>query len=307
MVDEKSARDSPTSPWDFPLQTHDSWPRRLAKAAAGYLLAILRPDIARKLEAGAAPRNRIERLVLAGLVARYRSSGGMDRLMPQHSRYWEGESAVLFHAVTEARCRDEFHRVHGFVPDMLGRLTEATGLRSICEIGCGSGVVLAELGSALPQLRELIGLDLSAEQTGINRSRHRDPRLTFAHGDACQWIPRHARPGMIFMTYGGVFEYFAESAMRSLLQDIASLAPAALMLVEPIALDHDLERDFHSRPYGDELSLSHNYPRLLAQSGFTLLERRECTDGGLRWLAMTATIARSPGMHAGSAAQPPGV
>ncbi|MBU6247645.1 MAG: methyltransferase domain-containing protein [Xanthomonadaceae bacterium] len=245
--------------------------------------------------------------MLAGLVARYRSSGSMDRLMPQHRRYWEGESAVLFHAVTEARCRDEFHRVHGFVPDMLGRLAEATGLRSICEIGCGSGVVLAALGSALPQLRELIGLDLSAEQTAINRSRHRDPRFAFAHGNACQWIPRHAHPGTIFMTYGGVFEYFAESAMRALLQDIASLAPAAVVLIEPIALGHDLERDFHSRPHGDELSLSHNYPWLLAQSGFTLMERRECTDGDLRWLAMTATIAHSPQLRTPQAVQPPGV
>lgn len=293
MANEKGVHGSPASPWDFPLQNRDSRLRRLAKSTTGSFLAMLRPDITRRLEAGAPPGNGLERLVLAGLVARCHASGNMDRLMPQHTRYWEGGSAVLFHAATEARCRDEFHRVHGFAPRMLERLIEATGLHSLCEIGCGSGLVLDELGTALPQLRELTGLDLSADQTAINRSRYRDPRYSFTQGDACRWIPEHARPGTIFMTYGGVFEYFPETAMNALLRDIASLAPAALMLIEPIAMDHDLEREPHSRPYGDELSLSHNYPQLLAQSGFAVLERRECIGGGLRWLAITAVPGRA--------------
>lgn len=288
MTDEST--NSPASPWDFPLLSRDGRMRRLVKAMLGTILAGLRPDIVHRLDTGAAPRTRSERLVLAGLVARCRAAGDMARLMPQHLRYWQSESAVLFHAATEARARDQFGRVHSYAPEMLGELVRISRAQTLCEIGCGSAHALVQFGAALPQLRRLIGLDLSAEQTAINRARYADPRYAFVDGDACRWIPDHAEPGWVFLTYGGVLEYLSEAALGALLRDIAGRAPTALMLIEPIATDYDLAREAHSRPYGDELSLSHNYPRLLAQAGFRELRREERMDGHLRWLAMTATV-----------------
>lgn len=291
-VNAKSASPPAASAWDFPLQSRDRRARRVVKAILGTALAGLCPDIVRRLDGGAKPCTRAEHLVLAGLVARCLASGDMERLMPQHTRYWQSASAVSFHAATEARCLDEFQRVRDSALEMLSELIKPGRFDSLCEIGCGSGLVLAEVGTALSQLRQLVGLDLSAEQTAINRSRYTDPRYVFAHGDACQWIPDNARSGWVFMTFGGVLEYFSEASLSSLLCAIARHSPAALLLIEPVVADYDLEREVRSRPYGYELSMTHNYPYLLAQAGFRELRRQEFFDHGrdLRWLAITATI-----------------
>jgi SAM-dependent methyltransferase len=274
--------------WQFPLAAQGSRARAFARAAAGRLLATLQPAVVRRLEAGEAPRNRNERLLLAGLVARHRARGSLERLAAQHTRFWEGPSAVHFHAATEARCEEDLRGPHALVFDLLVEAFADNRLHSLCEIGCGSGRVLAEAAARLAALTSLVGLDLSAAQSAANQSRHADPRLSFVAADAQEWIPIHTAPGWGFLSYGGVLEYFTQDALTRLFDAIASCAPAGVVLVEPLGDDFELASDTRSRPYGQELSFSHNYPHLLERAGLRITRRHEYRVRGLRWIALAA-------------------
>ena len=274
--------------WQFPLASQGSRARAFARAAAGRLLATLQPAVVRRLEAGEAPRDRNERLLLAGLVARHRARGSLERLAAQHTRFWESPSAVDFHAATAARCEEDLRGAQSLVFDLLGEAFADNRLHSLCEIGCGSGRVLAEAAARLPALTSLVGLDLSAAQSAANRSRHSDPRLAFVAADAQEWIPANAAPGWCFLSYGGVLEYFTQDALARLFGAIASHAPAGVVVVEPLGDDFDLGSETRSRPYGQELSFSHNYPSLLERAGLRITRRHEYRVRGLRWIALAA-------------------
>lgn len=274
--------------WQFPLAAQGSRARALARAIAGRLLATLQPAAIKRLESGEAPRDRNERLLLAGLVAHHRARGSLERLAAQHTRFWESPSAVDFHAATETRCEEDLRGAQSLVFDLLDEAFADSPLHSLCEIGCGSGRVLAEAAARLPALASLVGLDLSAAQSAANRSRHRDPRLSFVAADAQEWIPAHAMPGWCFLSYGGVLEYFTQDALATMFGAIASRAPACVVLVEPLGDDFDLASDTRSRPYGQELSFSHNYPHLLAHAGMRLVRQHEYRVRGLRWIALVA-------------------
>lgn len=274
--------------WQFPLAAQGSRARALARAIAGQILATLQPAAVKRLEAGQAPRNRNERLLLAGLVARHRARGSLERLAAQHTRFWEGPSAVDFHAATAARCEEDLRGPHSLVFDLLGEAFADGRLHSLSEIGCGSGRVLAEATARLPALTSLVGLDLSAAQSAANRARHRDPRLSFVAADAQEWIPAHAAPGWCFLSYGGVLEYFTQDALARMFEVIASRAPAGVVVVEPLGDDFELASESRSRPYGQELSFSHNYPLLLTRAGLRITRQHEYRVRGVRWIALAA-------------------
>ena len=47
--------------------------------------------------------------------------------------------------------------------------------------------------------------------------------------------------------------------------------PAAVVMIETIGSDHDLETEKDSLIYGREMSFSHNYPHLLQHAGFEII------------------------------------
>jgi SAM-dependent methyltransferase len=143
--------------------------------------------------------------------------------------------------------------------------------RTLCEIGCGSGLVLEDLAKRLTQLDAFIGLDLSPDQTQRNRERAVDHRIRFEAGDATVWIPEHASSGTVFLTVAGVLEYLPRHKLSLLFETIGrTLAPSVIAVIEPIPADYDLEKEIDSRPYGPEHSLGHNYPHLLRAAGFDI-------------------------------------
>lgn len=273
--------------WDFPLALPHGRLRRWIKTALGSLFIAMQPALAQRLEAGQAPRNLGERIALAGLVRRHRKTGTLDRLAPQHARFWESAAAVRFHAGTEARFQHTFMVVHRGIVDRLAGLLEDGAFDTLCEIGCGSGLVLDYAAHRLSGLRRLVGIDLSVEQSALNAARATDPRLTFVGADAAQWIPAHAGAGWAFLSYG-VLEYIPHKALSELFATMAARSPTLVALIEPIDAAFDFARDGDSRAYGGELSYTHNYPRLLADAGFGLVHREECVHRGMRWLMLIA-------------------
>ena len=74
----------------------------------------------------------------------------------------------------------------------------------LCEIGCGSGLVLRHLSTVLGELREFVGIDLSEAQCRLNRVRFAATRLRFESADAIEWIRANVLPGRVYFTNGGV-------------------------------------------------------------------------------------------------------
>jgi hypothetical protein len=86
-----------------------------------------------------------------------------------------------------------------------------------------------------------------------------------------------------------VLEYFTQAEVRQLFTHIARrLGPALVSLCEPVGLDHDLDRDVASSPYGTEHSFSHNYLHLLREAGFQVLYSSDFRRGQHRLLRILA-------------------
>lgn len=263
------------------------------KQQLGALLASLMSQRAARLAQGriADDLSLTDRLVIAGLVRRHERQGTLDQLNGLHDWLWSSRQAVAFHEQAQARFQSWWQDTHSaIVAPLFDELQAEPGrYHTLCEIGCGSGLVLNDLAQRLPQFEQLIGLDLSAEQIARNRARYAtQPRLRFDSGDAAVWLRQQARPGWVYFSNAGVLEYFPEAKLRSLLCQAASLRPAMFAIVEPVDRAHDLDRQLASRNYGAERSWSHHYPHLFRDCGYTLRWQREIEFGGMRWMMLIA-------------------
>lgn len=272
------------------------WKRHLI-LGTGRVLVNVFPERASRFKAGDLPPepSRWDRLLLAGLVDSHLRSGRLDELTALHDWVWRGDLAVDFHARAEARFREIFLPHHASVVAALGAAMRDTGgeYRQVCEIGCGSGLVLQHLARSLPGEAEYLGLDLCERQVRLNRARYADDGLRFVAADGFAWVLEQARPHGVFVTYGGVLEYFPQRRVEALLAWIAgALGPALVAMVEPLADGHDADSDPDSRPFGVENTFSHPYPRLLRRAGFEVRWRAETVVREQRWLML---VAHAPG------------
>jgi SAM-dependent methyltransferase len=267
---------------------------KVAKETAGRFLLPFRPDLRRKIEAQGLERYSghfrevplAERLVLAALLARQNASGAQSTIVDAHRRYWASPDAAPYTSLESRISHVSAGGKHYPLIEALDQIVAAGGYHTLCEIGCGSGLVLDHLGRRWPNLRELVGLDLSAEQVARNRQHFSDPRLRFDAADATAWIPSQAQAGTIFLTYDGVLEYFTEPALEAVLFSLAARPPICFALVEPIASDYDLDREERSRLFGGEMSFSHNYPHAFVKAGFRIRWQQEIPG---RYMMMIAT------------------
>ena len=281
----------------FPLSLpYSGWKRHLILGTGRALVSVF-PERASRLKAGDVPPepNRWERLLLAGLVDTHLRRGCLEELTALHDWVWTGDVAVDFHAGAEARFTEVFLAHHAAIVPALQAAIVDTGGRyaTVCEIGCGSGLVLDHLSRTLAGQRQYVGLDMSPRQVELNRQRFAARALRFEAGEGLTWVLRNGQRGSIFLTYGGVLEYFPPRRLQSLLSWIAgALSPSLVAIVEPLADGHDADADPDSRPFGVENTFSHPYPRAFALAGLQVLWRREVLVGAQRWLMM---VAYAPG------------
>ena len=99
----------------------------------------------------------------------------------------------------------------------------------------------------------------------------------------------------MFFTNGGVLEYFTRPQLIDLFELLRGTSSTSLVAItETLAVDHDLKEEPATFPYGHELAFSHNYPAILAESGFkeTYRNDRFTKEGEewhpTRWLQMVA-------------------
>ena len=253
--------------------------------AMGRLLVALRPGAAQALMDGAEARNRLDQLMLAGLVMKHKRAGTLDRLNHLHKNYWEGELAVAYHEERANRLLTQFMSFHADMLEHLRRVVSSGEFDTLIELGCGSGLLLEYLSSRLPPIKRFIGLDLNAEQTERNQARAASATVRFEVGDMTTWVPEHTRAGQVYLAYGGVLEYLTQEQLETLFSHMGAQVPACIALVEPMG-DFDLNRETASRPHGREYSLAHHYPRALEAAGFEVQFSQTCAAGYLRVVAI---------------------
>ncbi|MDN5870699.1 MAG: amino acid adenylation domain-containing protein [Nitrococcus sp.] len=285
----------------FPLYASTGTVRRQLGVVIGLVLGFLMPRRRARLERGEHAGDRLgrpDRLIIAGLAWRHQRSGTLGELTGLHNWLWRSDQAMIVHAYSNSvRYQAEWTEKRSAIVAPLGEAIEEFAQRdepieTLCEIGCGTGRVLADVAVRLPMLRTLIGLDLSPGQVEINRRQHGyNARLRFECADAMQWLPEHAGPRWAYFSCGGVLEYFSEEMLETLFTDIARRkAPALFAIVEPLPKDYDLARETKSRPYDRELSLGHNYPHWLERGGWRVRFQAEQLSNDVRWLLLVAEV-----------------
>jgi cyclopropane fatty-acyl-phospholipid synthase-like methyltransferase len=240
------------------------------------------------------PWNALDRLLRSGLYSEAFRKKDHRRLRAFLSNYWE-EEAKNFHDGWKDRFERMFLKHDVEVIDALEEEMKGLAFERLYEIGCSGGQVLEYLAERLASLQRLTGIDLGEDQIAANRKQYDNSKMVFEAADATQWIPEHASSNSVFVTNGGVFEYFLQEELETLFKFFADQRkPAAVALVETIGTDHNLEREKVSLIYGREMSFSHNYPHLLEQAGFTIKHQSERVgfevDGGGRWIRVLAMV-----------------
>jgi len=279
-----------------PMSMPNFLPYAKVTSRIGAILVHVFPRRAASLTAGrlSASPSRLETLLIAGLVRTHRRRGTLDALTAMHDWYWTNAPAVRFHEFSEKRFQRFFLENHvAIVPPLRAALASGSvPYSTLCEIGCGSGRILQYLADSLNEIPRFVGLDLSPEQVARNRARYTGRPMEFAAADGAAWIAEHAKPGWVYLTCGGVLEYFPRQKLLALFSTIAAtLAPALFVLVEPLSDEQTLDGNGDSTPFGAENTFSHDYVGLLRAARYELLHRSEQRFDNQRWLLV---VARTP-------------
>ena len=248
----------------------------------------------KRLEQNAVRRSwgAFDRMLRNGLLAQAYWAGDHAKQRALFAHYWEQEADDGAH-IWQDRFEHEFLGHNVTIIDALEKVIEGKDFARLYEIGCGHGQVLEYLTGRLKSIGEFIGIDISDEQIRKNRDSFKQPNITFHAADAVKWILDHAKPNSIFLTNGGVFEYFLQSELEVIFKHIKeNLMPAVVGVVETLGSDHNLEKELDSLVYGRELAFSPNYPHLLQKAGFQIIHHSEQdgtkTHGGGRWIRVLA-------------------
>lgn len=209
-----------------------------------------------------------------------------------HKDYWQGSGGQLFSSKFEYRFEDLFLARQGEDFLALQNLWNQSGVNQIVEFGCNSGLLLQFLTQQLAGVRTATGIELNQHQVDENlASKTFDTRVNFACADAGEWLFDNGQSHTLFVTNGGVMEYFRRERLNQMLQFISDeLKPAMFFSVEPFAADHNWSTATESIPFGEELSFSHNYKDLFLSNGFEIVHQRLITYK--KW-CMAAIVAIS--------------
>lgn len=236
------------------------------------------------------PSNVCDKAIMAWLKRRALNNGSSDFFERLHQDFWSSEGGSVFSSNCDHRFEDLFlkRQQEDFVA--LEKVWNEFKPANIAEFGCSSGLLLNYLATHLDGLDSATGIDINPDQIKANQQSDAfDPRIVFQCGDAGKWLGEEAKENTLFVTNGGVLEYFTRERLNAMLTEISSnLKPAIFFASEPVATDHDWSESTESVPFGEELSFSHNYTDLFESNGFEVIHSRAVDYD--KW-KMVATIA----------------
>ena len=266
--------------------------KQRVKIAVGKVAAKAAPRRTKQLLSSplSAPRNLRDKSIMAFLKHQAQLEQREEFFEALHQDFWSGEGGSVFAENCDHRFEEMFLGQQREDFEKLVEICETRRPNRITEFGCNSGLLLNHMVDQLSYIESAVGIDINPQQIQQNQSaKHFDSRIDFLTADGADWVLENAMPNTLFVTNGGVMEYFRRSRLDRMLQHISSqLAPAVFFAIEPNAADHDLEKVTESIPFGEELSFSHNYRDLFESNGFNVVHQRSTTFESWQ---MMATIA----------------
>ena len=216
-------------------------------------------------------RNFVDSCLRAGLAAHMLRNDRVDVLSHYHRNFWAGEKGTEFHRHVRDQVVSAYEDHFCYLADEINKLVaQHPHFNTIVEIGAGGGSFLYRLMQDVHGVDNVIGNDLSSATTAENQQLY--PEIEWVAGDGKEWVEQNGIANTIYITFRGVLEYFTQSDLDSLFATISNdKSPSALIIVEPISLDHDLASQPNSQAYGTEYSFSHNYPYLIEKNDFTII------------------------------------
>jgi Methyltransferase domain len=278
--------------WNFQVNLPTDPIKRRAKVALGQALSVVLPKRQKQIQLAKRPLPYAlpDRLIATALMDRLIREGRTDVIADMHKHIWRRPDVLAWYATTEDWFTNRFLTEQIDFVDELQKVVSEGNYHSLCEFGCGRGLLSNYLAGRLDGVQQFIGLDLNEPQIELNRARFTNPKLSFHATDALAWLNQQTQPGWIFFSYDAL-PYVPKSELEALLNHFSSKrAPALFAIMEVIDAKHDLERDPTSRPFDGVLHLSHNYPELFRRAGYTVRYRDERRTGGGRWILMLATV-----------------
>ncbi|MDB2686828.1 class I SAM-dependent methyltransferase [Mariniblastus sp.] len=268
--------------------------KQSVKELAGQAAAILAPQKTKALFESplSQPIAIQDKLIMAYLKRRAITSKQESFFEKLHLDFWQGEGGAQFSTNCDHRFQDLFLVKQKQDFEKLRAVWEVSQLNQIVEFGCNSGLLLQYMTTELPGLQSSTGIEINAHQVRQNQqSTEFDSRIEFSNEEGGQWLFENGKTNSLFVTNGGVLEYFRRERLDEMLTHISNkLGPAVFFAVEPVANDHDWSQTTESVPFGEELSFSHNYTDLFESNGFEILHQRAVQFDSWK---MMATIART--------------
>ena len=231
-----------------------------------------------------------DKLIMAYLKRKAINQNQSEFLEKLHANFWQGEGGNVFSSNCDHRFEDLFLAKQQVDFERLRSLCDSRSPIHIVEFGCNSGLLLQYMTTELGGIATATGIELNAEQVKKNQESPKfDTRINFVNTDGRKWLLNNGNPNTLFVSNGGVLEYFARVRLNEMLTHISSqLTPAIFFAVEPVADDHDWSQVKDSIPFGEELSFSHNYTDLFESNGFEVVHQRGVKFDSWK---MMATIA----------------
>lgn len=270
--------------------------KQSAKELAGQAVAMFAPQKAKQLfeSPESQPSGFQDKLIMAHLKRRAMLNKQEDFFERLHIDFWQGEGGAVFSENCDHRFEDLFLAKQKEDFEQLRATWESHQPQHIVEFGCNSGLLLQYMTTELSGAKTSTGIEINAEQVRQNQeSSEFDSRIEFLNADGGEWLLENGKANSLFVSNGGVLEYFRRERLDEMLTHISSnLGPAVFFAVEPVASDHDWSKTTNSIPFGEELSFSHNYTDLFESNGFQVIHQRPVEFDSWK---MMATIAVTEG------------
>ncbi|WP_405296878.1 class I SAM-dependent methyltransferase [Algibacter sp. Ld11] len=213
-----------------------------------------------------------ERLMRDAIMKKVEGKADNDTLANLHQNFWKNQGNAFFSS-TDDNFNSHFLPNCSYILDLLKEelSNEPVVFTTFVEIGTGKGNVLNYLSSKFPEINRFVGIDLSEDQIISNRDKFsNNTKLEFVASDAVDWVEKNGESNTVFLTAGGVLEYFTEEQLNDFLKQINNLGKSYFVAMEPNGLDHDFGLNPNSQLYGHERSFSHNYSKLFKNAGFRI-------------------------------------
>ena len=267
--------------------------KQSVKELAGQAVAMFAPQKTKQLfeSPESQPSGIQDKLIMAFLKRRAMLENQEDFFERLHIDFWQGDGGAVFSKNCDHRFDDLFLAKQKEDFDQLCEVWESHRPHHIVEFGCNSGLLLQYMTTKLPGVESSTGIEINAEQVGKNQASDRfDKRIKFVNSDGGDWLFKNGESNTLFVSNGGVLEYFRRERLNKMLSHISSnLGPSVFFAVEPVANDHNWGTTTESIPFGEELSFSHNYSDLFQSNGFEINHQRAVEFESWNMVATIAT------------------